>query len=622
MSISRGGPSTARRYAVVAVAAGLLVLVAALLFGGSLPAQEIPGLPKAGPITDWGLPLARFVYDLCAFATVGTLVAAVLLAPRGTPEAAACLRAASRWALGWAVAAAAMYLLTISEVTGLPLADLLEDPSILTFGTTVPQTQALFIVAAAAGVVAIGTSFGPSTWWNGLLLAVAAFAVLPPAYVGHAASAGDHDIAISALMAHLVTVAVWVGGLVAVLVHFRRSDRLAEVVPRFSTLALACFAAVAVSGVASAWVRLDAVAQLWQSRYGLLILAKTAALVALGAFGRHHRRRTVAGLAERPVRHTFIRLATGEAIVMVAAVGLAVGLSRTPPPPSEGGGGHDHLLLEFDLPPFSIGNLVTEVRLDPLILLLLALPAIGYLIGLRRLARDGVPWSPGRTAAWLAGLAVLAFALLSGVGGYARAMLSAQALQYGLVALVAPLLLALGAPLTLAAQTTTDRSQYGDVTRAILDSRLAARLTHPVTVAALQVVPVALLYGTGWLGQSLYSYAAHLLTLALLFCTGMVCFWVLTGVDPLPRPVTWVTRARLFAVVAVVPLALGLVLLFGPGVGLDWFTLVSPPGVSDLSADQRAAGLTVLIAAILVLGASAVRLASWRRAAQQRRTLV
>ncbi|MEU4226404.1 cytochrome c oxidase assembly protein [Nonomuraea sp. NPDC026600] len=622
MSISRGGPSTARRYAVVAVAAGVLVLIAALLFGGSLPQQAIPGLPKAGPITDWGLPLARFVYDLCAFATVGTLVAAVLLAPRGTPEAAACLRAAGRWALGWAAAAALMYLLTISEVTGLPLADLLEDPSILTFGTTVPQTQALFIVAAAAGVVAIGTSFGLSRWWNGFLLAIAAFAVLPPAYVGHAASAGDHDIAISALMAHLVTVAVWVGGLAAVLVHFRRSDRLAEVVPRFSTLALACFAAVAVSGVASAWVRLDTVAQLWQTRYGLLILAKTAALVALGAFGRHHRRRTVAGLAERPVRHTFVRLATGEAIVMAAAVGLAVGLSRTPPPPSEGGGGHDHLLLEYELPPFSIGNLVTEVRLDPLILLLLAILAIGYLIGLRRLARDGVPWPPGRTAAWLAGLAVLAFALLSGVGGYARAMLSAQALQYGLVALVAPLLLALGAPLTLAAQTTTDRSQYGEVARSILDSGFAARLTHPVTVAALQVVPVALLYGTGWLGQSLYSYAAHLLTLALLFCTGMVCFWVLTGVDPLPRPVTWVMRARLLAVVAVVPLTLGLALLFGPGVGLDWFMLVSPPGVSDLSADQWAAGLTVLIAAILVLGASAVRLASWRRVVQRRRTLV
>ncbi|MBT2227651.1 bifunctional copper resistance protein CopD/cytochrome c oxidase assembly protein [Nonomuraea sp. NEAU-A123] len=622
MSTSRGGPSTARRYAVVAVAAGVLVLVAALLFGGSLPQQSFPGLPKAGPITDWGLPLARFVYDLCAFATVGTLVAAVLLAPRGTPEAAACLRAAGRWALSWAAAAAVTYLLTISEVTGLPLADLLEDPSILTFGTTVPQTQALFIVAVAAGVVAIGTSFGPSPWLNGFLLAVAAFAVLPPAYVGHAASAGDHDIAISALMAHLVTVAVWVGGLAAVLVHFRRSDRLAEVVPRFSTLALACFAAVAVSGVASAWVRLDAVAQLWQTRYGLLILAKAAALVALGAFGWHHRRRTVAGLAERPVRHTFVRLATGEAIVMAAAVGLAVGLSRTPPPPSEGGGGHDHLLLEYDLPPFSIGNLVTEVRLDPLILLLLAVPAVGYLIGLRRLARDGVPWPPGRTAAWLAGLAVLAFALLGGVGGYARAMLSAQALQYVLVALVAPLLLALGAPLTLAAQTTTDRSQYGDVPRAILDSGLASRLTHPVTVAALQVVPVALLYGTGWLEQSSYSYAAHLLTLALLFCTGMLCFWVLTGVDPLPRPVTWVTRARLLAVVAVVPLALGLALWFGPGVGLDWFTLVSPPGVSDLSADQRAAGLTVLIIAILVLGASAVRLASWRRVAQRRRTLV
>lgn len=598
---------SARAYTAFAVGVGVVVLVVVLGFGGGAGQPEIAGLPTAGPLTDWGLPLARFAHDLCAVACVGTLLAAAVLAPAASPESARCLRAARGWALGWAVATLLSYVLTLSSFIPMPVADLLAAPDMLAFGTTLPQTRALLLVLAATFVTAAATVVPKAPRW--VPLAVAAFGLLPPAYVGHAASAGDHDVAVSALMTHLLAVSLWAGGLGAVLIYFRRSADLAVVLPRFSTVALGCFAAVAWSGLVSGWVRLNAPADLWQSGYGLLLLAKAAALTVLAWFGWNHRRRTVEGVAERGVRRTFVRLAAAEVSVMVAAMGLAVGLSRTPPPPGDGGG-HDHLVLEYVLAPYSPGGLITEVRLDPLVVLLLALPAAVYLIGARRMPA----WPQGRTLAWLAGLGLAAFALLGGIGGYGRAMPSAQALQQVLLTVAAPLLLCAAAPVTLAAQATTSASQYGD-----LGSRpLGRRVTHPALLTVAYPALFLLLYGTGWLPWSLAGYAPHLVTAFLFFGLGLLVSWAVLDVDPLPRPFPWAARVRLLAVVAVTHLAVGTYLLAGPLVAGEWYALAAPPGVPDLLADQRAAGAVYVIVSLLVLAPVALRLALQRQTARAR----
>ncbi|MBE1583607.1 cytochrome c oxidase assembly protein [Nonomuraea angiospora] len=649
-----------RVYAGSVVAAGVVVLVAAVRFGGAGAEPAIAGLPTAGPVTEWALPLVKLCYDLCAVATLGTLLAAVVLAPAGSPEKGACLRAARWWALGWAVTAALSYPLTMSYVLPLPVTDLLADPGLLQYGLTIPQARALLPVLGAITMVVLATRLPRLPGW--VALAIAAFGLLPPAYVGHAASAADHDVAVSALTVHLIAVSLWVGGLGAVLIHFRRAGDLRAVLSRFSTIALCCFAAVAVSGAVGAWVRLSAVSDLWRTEYGQFLLAKTAALVLLGLFGWTHRSRTVARaadgsgavahvadrsgtvasvadgsgtgthvadhsgtvahiadrsrtvahvadrsrtvahVADRSVRHVFVRLAAGELIVMMAAIGLAVGLSRTPPPPPPPGVADAHeRLLEYDLPPFTPGALLTELRPDPLILLCLALPAVGYLVGVRR-AGD---WPLGRTLAWYAGLALLALVLLSGIGGYARAMLSVQALQHVVLAVVAPLLLCLGAPLTLAARATTESSQYGDL-GAWLRKR---RLSFLALLPAAYMVAFPLLYRTGWLAWSLAGHAAHLLTMALFLGGGLLVFWVLAGADPVPRPVSRPLRAGLLGGVLLVQLAVGAYLLLGPPVAADWFYLVGPDGAPDLFTDQQLAGAVHLLVPLLPLALLAVRLA-------------
>ncbi|MGP3964188.1 cytochrome c oxidase assembly protein [Nonomuraea sp. 3N208] len=577
-------------YAGFAVGVGVVVLVAVLRFGGGAGAPAIPGLPTAGPLTDWGLPLTRLIHVVCGVACVGTLLAA-LLAPAGSAEPARCLRAAGWWALGWAFTTLLSYVLTLSSFIPMPVAELLATPGRLNIGTLLPQTQALLVTLGVTFVVAAATFARRLPRW--IPLAIAVFGMLPPAYVGHAASAADHDLAVSALMAHLVAASLWAGGLGALLIHFRRSADLPVVLPRFSTIALCCFAAVAFSGLAGAWIRLGAPADLWRTPYGLLLLAKVATLAVLGWFGWNHRRRTVMGVADRGVRGTFVRLAAGEVGVMAAAMGLAVGLARTPPPPGGEVAGHGDPVLEYDLAPFSPAALISEVRPDALIILLLALPAAGYLAGLRRVPA----WPSGRTFAWYAGLALAALVLVGGVGGYARAMLSVQALQHVVLAVVVPLLLCAGAPLTLAGRTVT-------------------AVTRPGVLMIAYPVPFLLLYATGWLPWSLAGYAAHLVTGALFLGLGLAVSWVLADADPLPVPFPWIARVRLLAVVVGVHLVVGAYLLVEPPVAADWFAAAAPPGAPALLADQRLAGAVYLLVPLLALTPVAVRLAAQARASQ------
>ena len=95
--------------------------------------------------------------------------------------------------------------------------------------------------------------------------------------------------------------------------------------PRFSTLAGACLAAVALSGVLTALVRLESWAALVTTGYGALIVAKAGALALLGGLGLLTRRRMAAG------RTPVMRWAGVETVLMAVALGLAAALSQTTP---------------------------------------------------------------------------------------------------------------------------------------------------------------------------------------------------------------------------------------------------------------------------------------------------
>lgn len=335
-SADRGAAGPLLRWA--APAAGALALVALLFWAlavGEDPAELPTGLASAGPLVEHGQPLVVLVGRIAAVGTVGTLVLAALLLP-GAPgaqpaPARRALRAASGWALVWAVATALGALLTLSRLVGSPPAAL-PWASVRVFLEDTGAGRAAVLGVVLTGVVALGAARSTAAGARVLLVVAGGALVVPVVLSGHSAGADDHVLAVTTLAVHVVAAAVWVGGLGALLLHGRAA--LPEAAPRFSRLALGCFLATALTGVLAGWVVLGGTAALVAALgtgYGALLLAKTAALALLGLLGWQHRRTTLPRLAAGDGRG-FRRFAVGEVALMLAAVTVAVALAASPPP--------------------------------------------------------------------------------------------------------------------------------------------------------------------------------------------------------------------------------------------------------------------------------------------------
>ena len=66
-----------------------------------------------------------------------------------------------------------------------------------------------------------------------------------------------------------------------------------------------------------------------------------------------------------------------------------------------------------------------------------------------RLHRRGDRWQPGRTLAFLAGVATIVEVTATGIGGYGMQLMSVHMVQHMVLSMVSPVLLLLGAPITL-----------------------------------------------------------------------------------------------------------------------------------------------------------------------------
>ena len=567
---SSAGPST-RRWGSAAVAALLVVLVVGLMLGGGGSATPVAGLPDPGALTRWGLPVAKAILDGAAAVTIGLiLLAALLPAPGGElgRDALRALRAASNAAAVWAVAAAVVYLLTLSDLIGVPLWDALTGTAIASYTASVAQGRAyaavfilaLALVAAARLTLGSGGSLA--------LLCLGIGTLVPPTLTGHSATGDYHHSAAASLLIHVVGVTLWVGGLVAVAWYAsQRGAYLSRVARSYSTLALGCFVMVGASGVLNAWVRIDSVFDLVTTRYGLLILGKVAALIALGWFGTMHRRRTLRELdAGRP--HAFRRLAAGEIVVMASALALGVTLSRTSPPPPDDLAPASFVreLLGFPIPPEpSPLRLLTQTYPDALFALGCLAAVLLYLAGLWRLRRRGDRWPVGRTVAWLLGVGSVALVQLSGLMTYGMTMLSVHMGQHIVLMMISPVLLVLGGPVTLALRATTParRGETGprEWILAATQSRVVRVLTHPLVALAIFVSGPFLVYFTGLFEYAMRNHTVHLMLSLHFLLAGYLFYEVLIGVDPLPKRPPYVARLGMQLLAVAIHAFFGLALM-------------------------------------------------------------
>jgi putative membrane protein len=173
--------------------------------------------------------------------------------------------------------------------------------------------------------------------------------------------------------------------------------------------------------------------------------------------------------------------------------------------------------------------------LDPtgLLALLLAVPAIGgYLLAVRGEAGRRA-WPRARTVCWLTGTAAVLAGSAGPLATAAHGDFRAHAVAHVLVGMLGPLLLVLGAPVTLALRAlpvAAARRLTG-----VLRSRPLRVLTEPAVAVVLDLGGLWLLYRTPLLGWTHAHPGVHLLVHVHLVLAGFLLAAVLVGRDPLPH---------------------------------------------------------------------------------------
>ena len=544
--------------------AGTALAVALGILAGAGELSAAPGgLLDAGPLVRVGLPVARSIHDLAASLTVGLLVLAVwavapergAAADRLTGARLAMIRAASVSVGAWLLSAVAVLLLTVADVAGVPLTSPTFPATASAFATQVDLGRALWVSVLLVLAVAVATVLSSRVATAGWAAGLGLLALLPLALTGHAAGSGDHQNSVTSLALHLLGVVVWVGGLGALLLMARRlGAQLPAVVARYSTLAGWCFALVALSGVVSAALHLGSFAKL-DSLYGVLALGKVVGLGLLGLAGWRHRVAVLPRIGTDRGRLAFLRLAAVELLVMGATMGLAVALSRSAAPTAAHPAAHTPAeLLGYDIPPpLTATRYLTEFYPD-LLWLLVGVTALGwYARAVGTLRRQGGRWPLHRTVCWVAGLAALTLVTSGGPAVYARVGFSAHIVQHLALMLLVPLLLVLGAPLTLALRTLPSRADGSlgvrETLQLVLRSRALGYLQDPVAAAGLLVGGfLAFYYASGAFFLALSTHTGHVLMMVYFLAAGALFASVLLGTDAergRPRPPRQVRLATL-----------------------------------------------------------------------------
>ncbi len=600
-------PPAARRgpwpllVAVALLAGTTAAALAALSLADALTAT---GLPDPGPVTTLGLPFIRAAGEIAATVAVGGLMFAAFLVPpqaSGVLDTAGyrALRLAGIGAAGWAVSAALLVPLTVSDVSGQRLFDHLNPVDIWRVAGAVDAASAWRWTALLALALTAGCRSVLRWWWTPVLFGLALLTLVPLALTGHSAAGGSHDLATNSLLIHLTAGALWAGGLLALLAHGMRGGAHTDLAARrFSAVALWCFVAMLISGIINALVRI-APGDLASTSYGRLVIAKAIALAVLGVIGWRQRRGAVAVLQGDPdARGPLIRLATAEALLFGATFGIAVGLGRTPPPPpSVLNPSAAEVALGYDLAgPPTPARILLDWRFDLLFGSAAIILAAVYVAGVVRLRRRGDDWPVGRTIAWLLGCALLLFTTSSGLGRYMPAMFSMHMTAHMLLSMLVPILLVLGAPTTLAlrALPTAGKGNPPGPREWLLvglHSGWSRFFTHPVVATIMFVAGFYALYFGGIFDAAVSHHGAHVLMNLHFLMSGYLFYWVVIGIDPTPRTVP--PLGKIGMVFASIPLHafFGVVLMGMPAVlGERFYRSLQLPWHTDLVGDQHLGG--------------------------------
>ncbi|MFI7342744.1 cytochrome c oxidase assembly protein [Streptomyces sp. NPDC050085] len=208
--------------------------------------------------------------------------------------------------------------------------------------------------------------------------------------------------------------------------------------------------------------------------------------------------------------------------------------------------------MDMDLPPFTLGRGL-EWSADPFFLVgcLLALALYGW--GVVRLVRRGDSWPVGRTVSFVVGVLTIGLVMCTRLNDYGMVMFSVHMVQHMVISMLSPILLLMGAPITLALRALPVSAQRGkkgprELLLMLLHSRYMRIITHPAFTIPLFIASLYALYFTPLFDFLMGSKVGHIGMMVHFLAVGVVFFWPIMGVDPGPHRPGYVMRMlELFA---------------------------------------------------------------------------
>jgi cytochrome c oxidase assembly factor CtaG len=226
-----------------------------------------------------------------------------------------------------------------------------------------------------------------------------------------------------------------------------------------------------------------------------------------------------------------------------------------------------------------------------------------YLVSVRRFGVRGGRWSIFRTICFVLGALVLAYASEGGIAHYQASNFTAHVVQLLLLVDVAPPLLALGAPITLALQSSSRR------TTATL---LGVLRSGPVQFVSRPAVAFVIAMGSMFVYflSPLYQLSEQrplLLALVHLYLVlaGLLLWVLIVGQDGLPRRLSF--GPRFVLVLLLIPFNLAL--------GLAVASVTQPlyPADNTLADTQQGGNVLLGLAEVLIVAALALLFVEWAR---------
>ncbi len=157
------------------------------------------------------------------------------------------------------------------------------------FGKVWALRLAILVVAALLVRIMLRRRDELPTWWFDAAGVTALALAATPGIAGHPTTGRWVTIAIPSDALHVLAMAIWMGGLVGLVLAHADRERFAAVAERFSGVALGAVSVIVATGTFQAVRQVPALGDLWNTDYGRILLGKLvffALLLGLATWSR------------------------------------------------------------------------------------------------------------------------------------------------------------------------------------------------------------------------------------------------------------------------------------------------------------------------------------------------